>query len=47
MLEVVFTDGRNDIDITFFKAWGHERALVPGARGIFAGPSARTAVASS
>ncbi|WP_371814165.1 ATP-dependent DNA helicase RecG [Phycicoccus sp. HDW14] len=37
MLEVVITDGRHDIDITFFKAWGHERALVPGARGIFAG----------
>lgn len=37
MLEVVITDGRNDIDITFFKAWGHEKALVPGARGIFAG----------
>ena len=37
MLNVVITDGRHDIDITFFKAWGHERALVPGARGIFAG----------
>lgn len=37
MLEVVITDGRHDLDITFFKAWGHEKALVPGARGIFAG----------
>ncbi|WP_307812625.1 ATP-dependent DNA helicase RecG [Phycicoccus sp. CSK15P-2] len=37
MLEVVITDGRNDLDITFFKAWGHEKALVPGARGLFAG----------
>jgi ATP-dependent DNA helicase RecG len=37
MLNVVITDGRHDIDLTFFKAWGHERALVPGARGIFAG----------
>ena len=37
MLNVVITDGRHDLDITFFKAWGHERALVPGARGIFAG----------
>ena len=37
MLNVVITDGRHDIDITFFKAWGHEKALVPGARGIFAG----------
>ena len=30
MLNVVITDGRHDIDITFFKAWGHEKALVPG-----------------
>ena len=37
MLNVVITDGRNDIDLTFFKAWGHEKALVPKARGIFAG----------
>ena len=37
MLNVVITDGRHEIDITFFKAWGHERVLVPGARGIFAG----------
>ena len=37
MLNVVITDGRHDIDITFFKAWGHEKALVPGSRGIFAG----------
>jgi ATP-dependent DNA helicase RecG len=37
MLNVVITDGRHDIDLTFFKAWGHEKALVPGARGIFAG----------
>ena len=37
MLNVVITDGTHDIDITFFKAWGHEKALVPGARGIFAG----------
>ena len=37
MLNVVITDGRHDIDITFFKAWGHEKALVPKARGIFAG----------
>ncbi|PKW25899.1 ATP-dependent DNA helicase RecG [Phycicoccus duodecadis] len=37
MLNVVITDGRHDIGITFFTAWGHEKALVPGARGIFAG----------
>ncbi|MFQ6170211.1 ATP-dependent DNA helicase RecG [Oryzobacter sp. R7] len=37
MLNVVITDGTHDLDVTFFKAWGHEKALVPGARGIFAG----------
>lgn len=37
MLNVVITDGSHDLDVTFFKAWGHEKALVPGARGIFAG----------
>lgn len=37
MLNVVITDGRHDIDLTFFKAWGHQSVLVPGARGIFAG----------
>jgi ATP-dependent DNA helicase RecG len=37
MLEVVITDGRHDLDITFFKAWGHQDKLVPGARGLFAG----------
>ncbi|MBT9254327.1 ATP-dependent DNA helicase RecG [Phycicoccus sp. MAQZ13P-2] len=37
MLEVVITDGRHELDITFFKAWGHDKVLVPGARGIFAG----------
>ncbi|HYN30316.1 MAG TPA: ATP-dependent DNA helicase RecG [Dermatophilaceae bacterium] len=37
MLEVVITDGTHDLDVTFFDARGHERSLVPGARGIFAG----------
>jgi ATP-dependent DNA helicase RecG len=37
LLEVVITDGTHDLDVTFFDARGHERALVPGARGIFAG----------
>jgi ATP-dependent DNA helicase RecG len=37
MLNVVITDGRHDIDLTFFKAYGHQKALVPRARGIFAG----------
>ena len=41
MLEAVITDGRHDLDVTFFKAWGHEKALVPGARGIFAGTVGR------
>ena len=41
MLNVVITDGRHDIDLTFFSAYGHEKALVPGARGIFAGTVGR------
>jgi ATP-dependent DNA helicase RecG len=42
MLEAVITDGRNDVDVTFFRAAkGHERALVPGARGLFAGTVSR------
>ncbi|MFL6081512.1 MAG: ATP-dependent DNA helicase RecG [Ornithinibacter sp.] len=41
MLNVVITDGRHDIDLTFFKAYGHQKALVPKARGIFAGTVGR------
>ncbi len=41
MLEAVITDGRHELDVTFFKAWGHQKALVPGARGIFAGTVGR------
>ncbi|MBR7742812.1 ATP-dependent DNA helicase RecG [Phycicoccus sp. BSK3Z-2] len=37
MLEVVITDGRHELDITFFRAYPHAHVLVPGARGIFAG----------
>ncbi|MEO6789514.1 MAG: ATP-dependent DNA helicase RecG [Ornithinibacter sp.] len=37
MLNVVITDGTHELDVTFFKAWGHEQALKPGSRGIFAG----------
>ncbi len=37
MLNVTITDGRNDVDLAFFKAWGHKDALVPGARAVFAG----------
>ena len=33
MLNVVITDGTHDIDITFFKAWGHEKALRAGRPG--------------
>ncbi len=42
MLEAVITDGRHELDVTFFAgAHGHARALVPGARGIFAGTVSR------
>ena len=37
MLTATITDGRHDIVVTFFNAFGHEGKLVPGARGIFAG----------
>ena len=36
-LTAVITDGTHDLDITFFSAYGHERALTVGARCIFAG----------
>jgi ATP-dependent DNA helicase RecG len=37
MLVATLTDGRHEIDLTFFKAWGHEAKLVPGRVGIFVG----------
>ncbi|MEO7070788.1 MAG: ATP-dependent DNA helicase RecG [Nostocoides sp.] len=37
ILNVTVTDGSNDLDITFFKPFGHEAKLVPGARAVFAG----------
>ncbi|NHA69777.1 ATP-dependent DNA helicase RecG [Phycicoccus flavus] len=37
ILEVVITDGRHDLDVTFFRPYPHAKVLVPGARGIFAG----------
>ncbi len=44
MLVATITDGRawahggaGEIDLTFFKAWGHEAKLVPGRVGIFVG----------
>ncbi len=36
-LTAVITDGTHDLDITFFSAYGHERALTVGTRCIFAG----------
>ncbi|MGG5258504.1 ATP-dependent DNA helicase RecG [Phycicoccus avicenniae] len=41
LLEVVITDGRHDLDVTFFRPYPHVNALVPGARGIFAGTVSR------
>ncbi len=41
MLEATITDGRDELRVAFFKAHGHDRALVPGARGIFAGTVSR------
>lgn len=37
MLKVVITDGTTDLSMVFFSVFGHERALQPGVRGIFAG----------
>ncbi len=36
-LTAVITDGTHELDITFFSAYGHERALTVGARCLFAG----------
>jgi ATP-dependent DNA helicase RecG len=41
MLNVVITDGRNDVDVTFFDARGHEQKLTPGTRAVFAGEVTR------
>ena len=41
MLVATLTDGQNQIDLTFFKAWGHESKLVPGVVGIFVGAVSR------
>ncbi len=37
MLNVVITDGENDLLLTFFKAWGHRDKLLPGVTAVFAG----------
>ena len=41
MLEAVITDGRHELDVTFFRPYPHANVLVPGARGIFAGTVSR------
>ncbi|MEP6797351.1 MAG: ATP-dependent DNA helicase RecG, partial [Lapillicoccus sp.] len=41
MLNAVLTDGRLRLGLTFFKAWGHDQAIVPGRVGIFAGTASR------
>ena len=41
MLVATITDGQNQIDLTFFKAWGHETKLVAGRVGIFVGAASR------
>lgn len=37
MLNVTITDGKSEVDLAFFKAWGHKEALVPGVTAVFAG----------
>jgi ATP-dependent DNA helicase RecG len=37
MLTVTITDGAHEVDLVFFKAWGHKDALVPGTTALFAG----------
>jgi ATP-dependent DNA helicase RecG len=41
MLTATITDGTVDMEVTFFKPYGHEDRLVPGARAIFAGKVGR------
>ncbi|GAB3444985.1 ATP-dependent DNA helicase RecG [Phycicoccus ginsengisoli] len=41
ILTATITDGSNDMEVTFFKPYGHEGRLVPGARAIFAGKVGR------
>ncbi len=37
MLTVVVVSGNHEIDLTFFKPYGHDKKLVPGRWGVFAG----------
>jgi len=41
MLNAVLTDGQHRLGLTFFKAWGHTDAIVPGRVGIFVGTVSR------
>jgi ATP-dependent DNA helicase RecG len=41
MLNATITDGKRELDLTFFSAYGHEGRLVPGALGLFAGTVGR------
>ena len=41
MLNATITDGKRELDLTFFSAYGHEGRLIPGARGLFAGTVGR------
>jgi ATP-dependent DNA helicase RecG len=40
-LDVVITDGTRELNLVYFKPYGHEGKLVPGAKGIFAGKVTR------
>ena len=41
MLNVTITDGPNEVDLAFFKPWGHKDVLVPGVTAVFAGKVGR------
>ncbi len=41
MLMAVLTDGRHQVGLTFFKAWGHEDKVLPGHIGVFSGTPSR------
>ncbi|HET7399245.1 MAG TPA: ATP-dependent DNA helicase RecG [Intrasporangium sp.] len=41
MLNVVLTDGRAELDVTFFSSYAHRAKLVPGVTGFFAGTVGR------
>lgn len=37
MLQATVTDGRNEVDLAFFRSYGHRDVLVPGVTALFAG----------